>query len=212
MTGPKPRRPRRAAARAIAAGLAAAALLLAAAGCGGRRLAAGTAPFPAGKPVFTDAEGRALTALPPSAEPVKLVVFDFPWCPPCAQAWKAVRAASGALAPGTLRVYRILFDRERYFTRDGVSVVPPLRPVPAPEPPGPATPGPAVTTLTALPDAFRKEYELEQAPVILLLAPGGKVARRWTGYSPALSTSLEAELRRAAATAQPSSESAPPPP
>ncbi len=204
--------PRRAGALAIAAAiLAATGLAASAAGCGGRRLAAGTAPFPAEKPVFIDSEGRALRALPAAPESLKLVVFDFPWCPPCAETWEAVRAASGALAPGSLRIYRIVFDRERYFTRDGVSVVPPLRPAALPEPPpGAASPAQAVTTLTALPDAFRKEFEIDQAPVVLLLAADGKVVKRWTGYSPSLADSLGAELRRVGTRAQDSSESPPP--
>ncbi len=211
MTGRTTGGPRRTGTLA-AATLLAAALAVSAAACGGRRLAPGTAPFPAGEPVFVDGEGRALRSLPAAPEPLKLVVFDFPWCPPCAEAWKAVRAASGALAPGSVRVYRVVFDRERYFTRDGVAVVPPLRPAAPPEPAGAASPALAVTTLTALPDAFRKEYELEQAPVILLIAAGGKVVKRWTGYSPALPASLEAEIRRAGKEPQASSESPPPPP
>lgn len=212
MTGRTPGGPRRTGALAIAAGLLAAGLALTAAGCGGRRLVAGTAPFPADKPVFTDGEGRVLKSLPASPEPLKVVVLDFPWCPPCAEAWKAVRAASGALAPGTVRVYRIVFDRERYFTRNGVSVVPPLRPAAPAEPPGAVSPAFAVTTLTAAPDAFREEYELEQAPVILLLGRTGKVVKRWAGYSPSLSTSLETEIRRVTKASQDSSESPPPPP
>ncbi len=209
MTGRATRRPGRARRLSAAAGLLAAAGLAAlAAGCGGRTLAAGTVPFPAEKAVFVDGQGRPLRNLPAAPEPLKLVVLDFPWCPPCGEAWRAVRTAAGALGPGSLRVYRILFDREQFFTRGGVSVVPPLR---APLPEAPGTPPPAfeVTTLTAVPDAFRKEYEIEQAPVILLLAAGGKVVKRWTGYSPSLSASLEEEIRRAAAPAQGSSESPP---
>ena len=159
-------------------------------------LKAGTVPFPAEKPVFIDEDGRPLRSLPAAPEPVKLVVLDFPWCPPCAEAWKAVRAASQALPPGSLRVYRILFDRERFFTPDGVSVVPPLRPAARAESPDAALPAFAVTTLTALPDAFRKEYEIEQAPVILLLSGSRTVAKRWTGYSPSLSASLIEEINR----------------
>ncbi len=211
MTRRTPRTTRRAGALAIA-GLLAAGLAVSGAGCAGRRLATGTAPFPAARPVFTDAQGQGLNALPAAPEPLKLVVLDFPWCPPCGEAWTAVRAATATLAPGTVRVYRIVFDRERYFTRDGVSTVPPLRPAPLPEPPGAGSPAPPVTTLTALPDAFRQEYELEQAPVILLLGAGGKVVKRWTGYSPALTASLKAEIGRLAKGAQDSSESPPPPP
>ena len=194
MTGSRKGSPGPAGRRRIAAAvLAAAGIAVFAAGCGGRRLAAGTVPFPAGKPVFVDEDGRPLWNLPASPEPLKLVVLDFPWCPPCAEAWKAVRAAAGTLPPESLRVYRILFDRERFFTRDGVSVVPPLRPA---APPDDSSPSFAVTTLTAIPDAFRKEYEVPQAPLILLLSGSGTVARRWTGFSPSLSASLAEEFRR----------------
>jgi len=181
-----------------------------AAGCGGRRLAAGTVPFPADKPVFMDEDGHPLRSLPAATEPLKLVVLDFPWCPPCAEAWKAVGEASLDLPPGSLRVYRILFDRERFFTHDGVSVVPPLRPAAQAEPPGAAPPRVAVTTLTALPDAFRKEYEFAQTPLILLLSGSGSVARRWTGYSPSLAASLVEEFRRIRGRDQGSSVSPPP--
>ncbi len=173
-------------------------------------LATGKVPFPAEKPVFIDADGRPLRSLPEAPEPLKLVVLDFPWCPPCAEAWKAVRAASQALPPGSFRVYRILFDRERFFTPEGVSVVPPLRPAARAAPPDAAFPAFAVTTLTALPDAFRNEYEIEQAPVILLLSGSGRVARRWTGYSPSLSASLVEEIRRLRKRDHGSSESPPP--
>ncbi len=204
MTDGRTAAPRRAAAWVL---LAAA---LAAAGCGGRRLAAGTAPFPSEKPVFVDSAGRPLRDLPPTPEPLKLVVLDFPWCPPCGEVWEAVRTACGTLAPGTVRVYRILFDRERYFTRDGVSAVHPLRPAPPASPPGTAPPALAFTTLTALPDAFREEYEIAQAPVVLLLSARGKVLARWTGYSASLSASLAGELGRTRAPDQDSSVSPPP--
>ncbi len=211
MTRDRDGRPPRPTGRRLAAWvLAAAGLAVLAAGCGGRRLAAGTVPFPAEKPVFIDGDGRPLRDLPAAPEPLKLVVLDFPWCPPCAEAWKAVRAASGALPPGSLRVYRIFFDRERFFARDGVSAVPPLRPAARTEPAEPASPAIAVTTLTAVPDAFRKEYEVGQAPVILLLSKNGKVARRWTGYSPSLSASLVEEIRRSRKPDQDSSVSPPP--
>lgn len=211
MTGKREGRPGPAGGPGIAAGvLAAAALAVFAAGCGGRMLAAGTVPFPAEKPVFIDGDGRPLRNLPEAPEPLKLVFLDFPWCPPCADAWKAVRAASQALPPGSLRVYRILFDRERFVTPGGVSVVPPLRPAARAEPPDAAVPAIAVTTLTAVPDAFRKEYEIEQAPLILLLSGSGKVAKRWTGYSPSLSASLAEEIRRLRKPDQGSSESPPP--
>lgn len=197
MTDARNGSPGRAGRRRIAAAvLAAAGIAVFAAGCGGRRLAAGTVPFPAGAPVFIDGDGRPLRNLPAAPEPLRLVVLDFPWCPPCAEAWKAVRAAAGTLPPESLRVYRILFDRERFFTRDGVSVVPPLRPASRDEPPDDSSPALAVTTLTAVPDAFWKEYQVAQAPLILLLSGSGTVARRWTGFSPSLSASLAEEFRR----------------
>lgn len=208
MTHTREGKPRRATGPGIAAWvLAAAGIAVFAAGCGGRRLAAGTVPFPAEKPVFIDADGHPLQSLPAAPEPLKLVVLDFPWCPPCAEAWKAVSEASKGLPPGSLRVYRILFDRERYFSGDGVGVVPPLRPAPRVETPDSAFP---VTTLTAVPDAFRKEYEFEQAPLILLLSASGTVARSWIGYSPSLSASLVEEIGRARKPAQDSSASPPP--
>jgi hypothetical protein len=189
--GRKPR-PR----RAVAAGvLAVAALAALVAGCGGRRLAAGTVPFPADKPVFLDGDGNPLLDLPAGPEPLRLVVLDFPWCPPCAEAWKAARAAAGSLPPGTLRVYRILFDRERFFARGGVSVVPPLDTAARTEAAAVSRTF-EIVTLTAIPDAFRAKYEVGQAPVVLLLAADGKVIRRWTGHSPSLSAAIAEEIRR----------------
>lgn len=211
MTGGRGGGPRRAGRLAIAAALLAAAGLAAfAAGCGGRRLAAGTVPFPADKPVFLDGDGRPLRDLPAAPEPLRLVVLDFPWCPPCAEAWKAARTASGSLPPGSLRVYRIVFDRERFFAREGVTVVPPLRPDARAESPEAASRTFEVVTLTALPEAFREEYEVGQAPVILLLSAGGKVLRRWTGHSPSLSAAIAEEIRRPRAPDQDSSVSPPP--
>ncbi len=211
MTAARGGSPWRAERRRIAAAvLAAAGIAVFAAGCGGRRLAAGTVPFPAEKPVFVDGDGRPLRTLPTAPEPLKLVILDFPWCPPCAEAWKAVRAAAETLPPESLRVYRILFDRERFFTPDGVGEVPPLRTDMRAGPPDAASPAFAVTTLTAVPGAFRKEYEVEQAPQILLLSGSGKVARRWTGYSPSLPASLAEEFRRLLKPDQGSSVSPPP--
>ena len=205
--------PRRAADRGVAAAvLAAAALTVLAAGCGGRILAAGTVPFPSEKPVFIDGDGRPLRSLPASNEPLKIAVLDFPWCPPCADAWKAVRSAAAAFPPGSLRVYRILFDRERRFARDGVSEAPPFRPVAPAAPADAASPGFAVTTLTAVPDAFRREYEVAQAPVILLLSGSGTVIRRWTGYSASLSASIAAEIRRVEGAMEDQDASVSPPP
>ncbi|MGE5190260.1 MAG: hypothetical protein ACM3NF_09405 [Gemmatimonadota bacterium] len=201
----KPRRGAFAAGALLAAGLAAFA-----AGCAGRSLATGTVPFPADKPVFVDGEGRPLRELPAGPEPLRLVVLDFPWCPPCAEAWSAALAASASLPPGSLRVYRILFDRERFFTRSGVSVVPPLRAAARAEDREPASRTREVVTLTAIPGAFREEYEVRQAPVILLLSADGKVLRRWTGASASLSASIAEETRRSRGTDQDSSVSPPP--
>lgn len=190
--------------------LATAALAAFAAGCGGRKLAPGMVPFPADKPLFLDRGGAALRDLPAAHEPLRLVVLDFPWCPPCAEAWEAVQGAAASLPPGSVRLYRILFDRERFFARDGVSVVPPLRPAAPGESPEAASPTFEVVTLTALPDAFRAKYEVGQAPVVLLLSADGKVVRRWTGHSPSLSAAIAEELRRARGPDHDSSASPPP--
>lgn len=203
-------KPRRAGRRALAAGiLAAAAIAALPAGCGGRRLGAGTVPFPSEKPVFLDRDGQALRDLPAATEPLRLVVLDFPWCPPCAEALKAAGEASASLPRGSVRIYRILFDRERSFSREGAGVVPPLRPA-AGDAAEAAPDAFEAVTLTALPDAFRTEYEIGQAPVVLLLSAGGTVIRRWTGHSPSLSAAIAEELRRAGGTDHDSSE--PPPP
>ena len=205
--------PRRDGRLAIVAGiLVASGLVALAAGCGGRRLAPGAVPFPADKPVFLDADGNPLRDLPAGPEPLRLVVLDFPWCPPCAEAWKAVRAASGSLPPGALRVYRILFDRERFFSRDGVSVVPPLDPAARAESPEAEPPKFAIVTLTAIPDAFRAKYEVGQAPVVLLLSADGKVIRRWTGHSPSLSAAIAEEIGRSRGPDQAQDSSVSPPP
>lgn len=160
-------------------------------GCGTRVFSAGSVPFPAPKPVFLDNTGKATASLPGSPEPFRLVILDFTWCPPCADAWKAIREASAAIPGGEVRVYRVLFDRERLLQRQGTTETAPLRPSPPPN----AGTFP-VTTVLALTEAFRKEYGPEQAPVLLLTNRDGKVLKRWTGYSPALSASIVSEIRR----------------
>jgi hypothetical protein len=52
-----------------------------------------------------------------------------------------------------------------------------------------------VTTLSALPGAFREEFRVSQGPVLLLLDAEGKVERRWIGYSTGLSRELSSEIR-----------------
>jgi len=173
------------------------AVLILAPGCGPKALTVGSLPFPAGRPVFSDASGKALDALPAFAEPVGLVFLDFPWCPACADVWKAVRTAAAPHPPGTVRVYRVLFDRETSLSPTGRREVPPLRPAPPPESGGPEDSGALkVTTLTALPGEFRKEFRVSRAPVLLLLGPGGTVARRWIGASAGMSKELASEIRK----------------
>lgn len=177
------------------AALAAATLLLPA--CGPRAITVGSRPFPAARAVFSDASGKPLAALPPASEPVRLLLLEFPWCPACADVWRSVRFASAPFPPGTVRVYRLLFDRETSVSRDGVRQVPPLHPATLPGRDAPEEPGgPEVTTLTAFPAEFRKEFRLSQGPVLLLLDAGGKVERRWIGYSAGMSRELSSEIRR----------------
>jgi hypothetical protein len=173
---------------ALSAALVAALLLPA---CGPKAITVGSRPFPSGRPVFADASGNPLAALPAAKEPWRLVLLDFPWCPACGDSWKAVLAASASFPPGTVHVYRVRFDRETLITRTGVREVPPLLPLPR-EAAG-ALP---VTTLAALPGPFRQEYRVSQAPVLVLLSPDGTVARRWIGYADGLSGELSAEIRR----------------
>ncbi len=166
-------------------------LLCLSAGCGPRFVKEGTVPFPAEAPVFTDSAGRQRADLPPCAEPVRIVLLDFVWCPPCADVWKSLREASRSLPAGSVHVYRILFDRERQLTGQGTAETPPLRAIPPPD----AGTLP-VTTLTALPKAFRESYGITQVPVLLLLDGEGRVSRRWIGSSPSLSAALVEEVRR----------------
>ncbi|MBP2685926.1 MAG: hypothetical protein H6Q81_831, partial [Deltaproteobacteria bacterium] len=41
-----------------------------------------------------------------------------------------------------------------------------------------------------------KEFRVSQAPVLFLLDPGGKVARRWIGASVGMSLELASEIRK----------------
>lgn len=184
--------------RALAGFLALSLALASASGCGARRLAEGSAPFPAEKPVLVDGSGAERADLPPAEEPARIVMLDFPWCPECAAAWEALRAAAGSLPPGTLHVYRILFDRERRLTAEGAAEVPPLTPA---SPLSPALADSAgstvpVTTLTAIPARFLDEFRVTHAPVLLLLDETGEVARRWVGHSPSLGGAIADEVRR----------------
>lgn len=145
---------------------------------------------------MADGSGRERTDLPPAPEPARLVMLDFPWCPECGRAWEAIREAAGALPPGTLHVYRILFDRERLLTAGGAAEVPPMQPAPPPalvDSEGSAVP---VTTLTALPRRFRAEFRVSHVPVLLLLDAKGVVARRWVGHSPSLGGAIAEEVRK----------------
>lgn len=183
------------------AGILALFLALASApGCGARRLAEGSVPFPAEKPVLVDGSGAERVDLPPAGEPARILMLDFPWCPECAAAWEALRAAAGSLPPGTLHVYRILFDRERRLTAEGTAEVPPLAPA---SPLSPALADSAgspvpVTTLAAIPGRFLDEFRVTHAPVLLLLDEKGAVTRRWVGHSPSLGGAIAEEVRRTA--------------
>jgi hypothetical protein len=172
-----------------------AALLLS--GCGPKAITVGSRPFPSEKAVFTDASGKGLVDLPSAEEPLRLVMLDFPWCPSCGDAWVSVQKARETFPRGTVRLYRILFDREISLTPEGRREVAPLHSSPIPSPGGPSEAGdPDVVTLTALPGPFRAEYRVGQAPVLLLLARDGTVERRWIGYSTALSAELSEEVRK----------------
>jgi hypothetical protein len=171
-------------------GAAAAALLLAGS-CGPGRLAVRSSPFPAERPVFLDAAGTPLKNLPPAPEPARLVLLDFPWCPPCGETWKALKKASPSVPPGSARVFRVLFDRERLLSREGAAEVPPLSPAP------PADAGSLpVTTLLAIPGTFLDLYRIDRSPVLLLVDRGGTIVQRWNGYSPGLADQVSSGIRR----------------
>ena len=171
--------------------------LLLVAGCGPKAIAVGSRPFPAKHPVFSDASGKALEALPPDGGTIRLVFLEFPWCPACADVWRAVRTAAAPFPPGTVRIYRVLFDRETVLSPAGRREVPPLHPAPLPGGDAPEDPGALeVTTLTALPGEFRKEFRVSQGPLLLLLDAEGKVERRWIGFSAGMSGELSSEFRK----------------
>ena len=151
----------------------------------------GSVPFPAQKPVFADASGQPQAGLPESEEPFRLVLLDHVWCPPCADAWKAIRAASREIPEGSVRVYRVLFDRERLIGSEGTAEVSPLR---LSQPPDAGTL--PVTTVVALPRAFREQFGPAQAPILLLTDRSGKVLKRWTGASPSLSADIVSGIKR----------------
>ena len=96
-----------------------------------------------------------------------------------------MRFAAAPFPPGTVRVYRVLFDRETVLSPAGRQEVPPLHPPPLPEGDGPEDPGALkVTTLTALPGEFRKEFRVSHGPVLLLLddrRKGGEAVDRFLG-------------------------------
>jgi hypothetical protein len=174
-----------------------AAVLLLAAGCGPKAITVGSRPFPAEHPVFSDASGKALESLPADGGAIRLVFLEFPWCPACADVWRAVRTTAATFPPGTVRIYRILFDRETVLSSAGQREVPPLRPAPLPEGDVPEDPGvPEVTTLTALPGEFRKEFRVSHGPLLLLLDDEGTVVRRWIGFSGRMSGELSSEFRK----------------
>ncbi len=186
-------------------GSAAKSLLLAAVlvligGCGAKSISVGSVPFPAENKVFRNEAGEETTGLPPSSRPVRLVFLDAPWCPQCGDAWSALGSAASMFPPGTVHVYRILFDRERIYSPGESRESSPLHPSPTPE----TTAGPAgaglleVTTLTVLSRPFQKEFRATQVPILLLLDENDRVEKRWTGYSPSLRDALAEEVRRKA--------------
>jgi len=176
------------------------ALLLAAGsliGCGGGRFSVNSVPFPAKTPVFLDASGEPRADLPEDPEPIRLLFLDFPWCPPCGGMWEELRGAAREFPPGTLRVYRILFDRETMFPGQEPVEVPPLVPSPPRTAPVDSAGGEVpVATWTALPGPFRKQFQFTRVPVLLLLDRRGAVAARWAGASPTLAISLAGEIRK----------------
>jgi hypothetical protein len=170
--------------------------LLLTTGCGPKAITVGSRPFPSRHPVFSDNTGKPLERLPEAVGTVRFVFLEFPWCPPCADVWKALRTAAAPFPPRTVRVYRVLFDRETVLSPAGRQEVPPLHPSPLPEGGASEDRGALqVTTLSALPGAFRKEFRVSNVPVLLLLDAGGTVARRWIGFSTGMSGELSSEIR-----------------
>lgn len=176
---------------ALAAVLAGFIAALPGAACGPKSFAVGSVPFPASKPVIVDASGQPRSGLPESPEPFRLILLDYVWCPPCADAWNAIGEASREIPEGSVHVYRVVFDRERLLDREGTSEVAPLQ-QPVRSDPG-ALP---VTTVVALPRPFREQVKPGQAPILLLTDRAGKVLKRWTGASPSLSGAIVSEIRR----------------
>ena len=171
--------------------------LLLMAGCGPKAITVGSRPFPADHPVFSDSSGKSLEALPPADEMIRLVFLEFPWCPACADVWRAIRIAAKPFPQGTVRVYRVLFDRETMLTPAGRKEVPPLYPPPLPEGDGPEDPEAVkITTLTAFPGAFREEFRVSHGPVLLLLDAEGTVEMRWIGFSEGMSRELSREITK----------------
>jgi len=171
--------------------------LLLMAGCGPKAITVGSRPFPAERPVFSDASGKSVNALPVAEGTIRFVFLEFPWCPACADVWRAMRFAAAPFPSGTVRVYRVLFDRETVLTPAGRQEAPPLNPAPPPEGDDPEDPGALeITTLTALPGEFHKEFRVSHGPVVLLLDAEGTVERRWIGFSAGMSRELSSEIRK----------------
>lgn len=168
------------------------------AGCGAKSISVGSVPFPAKKPVFLTSAGEKTAGLPPSSEPVRLLFFDAPWCPQCTEVWEALQSASSTFPPGSVHIYRILLDREKYYAKEGKRDVAPFDLSGSPEAPDlPSSPGmPPVTTLTVLPEPFRGQYQVDRVPLLFLLDEGGTVEERWTGYSPALRDQVAEAVRQ----------------
>ena len=68
--------------------------LLLLAGCGPKAITVGSRPFPTKHPVFSDASGKAIEALPEVDGTIRLVFLEFPWCTACADVWRAMRTAA----------------------------------------------------------------------------------------------------------------------
>ena len=165
-------------------------------GCGPRAITKGSIPFPAKKGIFADASGAILSNLPDSEEPFLFVFLDFAWCPACQNVWNTLIEASETTDPGSVRIYRILFDRETVFAESGSREAAPLRPASARLPGYPGNV--KIVVLVALPEAFREEFRVNQAPLLLLINREGEVERRWQGYSTNLKDELLAELSKSA--------------